>query len=95
MTGVEVALKAVCRDMCRRRDVQREYHYASHLDHPNLVPATARLFQTDLYIVYPVEYAPYGDLASYLSSRTIEEVIIRDANQLKNETIISACMYIR
>ncbi|XP_071515144.1 serine/threonine-protein kinase SBK1-like [Panulirus ornatus] len=77
MTGMEVALKAVCRDMCRRRDVQREYHYASHLDHPNLVSATSRLFQTDLYIVYPMEYAPYGDLASYLSSRTIEEVPTR------------------
>ncbi|KAK8375878.1 hypothetical protein O3P69_008552 [Scylla paramamosain] len=75
--GVEVALKAVCRDMCRRRDIQREFHYASHLDHPNLEAATGRLFQTDLYFVYPMEYAHYGDLASYLSSRTIEEVPIR------------------
>lgn len=72
--GAEVALKAVCRDMCRRRDIQREYHYASHLDHRNLAAATGRLFQTDLYFVYPMEYAHYGDLASYLSSRTIEEV---------------------
>ena len=72
--GAEVALKAVCRDMCRRRDIQREFHYASHLDHPNLEAATGRLFQTDLYFVYPMEYAHYGDLASYLSSRTIEEV---------------------
>lgn len=72
--GAEVALKAVCRDMCRRRDIQREYHYASHLDHPNLEAATGRLFQTDLYFVYPMEYAHYGDLASYLSSHTIDEV---------------------
>ncbi|XP_042233830.1 serine/threonine-protein kinase meng-po-like [Homarus americanus] len=74
---MEVALKAVCRDVCRRRDVQREYHYASHLDHPNLASATSRLFQTDLYIVYPMEYAPYGDLASHLTSRTIDEVQTR------------------
>ncbi|XP_053628452.1 serine/threonine-protein kinase meng-po-like [Cherax quadricarinatus] len=77
VTGMEVVLKAVCRDMCRRRDVQREYHYASHLDHPNLTSATARLFQTDLYIVFPMEYAPYGDLGSHLSSRSIDEVQTR------------------
>ncbi|XP_068211282.1 serine/threonine-protein kinase SBK1-like [Palaemon carinicauda] len=76
-TGEEVVLKAICRDMCRRREVQREYHYASHFNHPNLAVATSRLFQTDLYLVYPMEYAPFGDLGSLLRSKAIEEVRAR------------------
>lgn len=74
LTGGDVALKAVCRDVCRRRDILREYHYASHLDHQNLEPAIGKLFQTDIYFVYPMQYAPFGDLASYLCSRTVDEV---------------------
>ncbi|XP_042881530.1 serine/threonine-protein kinase meng-po-like [Penaeus japonicus] len=76
-TGDEVALKAVYRDMVRRRDVKREYHYATHLDHPNLANATARLFQTDLYFVYPMEYAAYGDLGALLKARAVEEIPAR------------------
>ncbi|CAL4058857.1 unnamed protein product, partial [Meganyctiphanes norvegica] len=76
-TGAEVALKAVCRDMCRRRDVQKEYSYALGLQHPNLVMATARLFQTDLYLVFPVEYAPYGDLGALLVTRKLEDNLVR------------------
>ncbi|KAK3888971.1 hypothetical protein Pcinc_007002 [Petrolisthes cinctipes] len=77
LTGGEVALKAVCRDVCRRRDIQREYHYASHLNHPNLEPAIGKLFQTDIYFVYPMQYAAFGDLASYLCSRTVDETPMR------------------
>ncbi|KAK7084638.1 hypothetical protein SK128_005426 [Halocaridina rubra] len=88
-TGEEVVLKAVCRDMRRRRDVQREYHYAKHFDHQNLVASTGRLFQTDLYLVYPMEYAPYGDLSQLLRSKAIEEVPTR----LIAEQIASALTY--
>ncbi|KAK4312000.1 hypothetical protein Pmani_016537 [Petrolisthes manimaculis] len=91
LTGGEVALKAVCRDVCRRRDIQREYHYASHLNHQNLEPAIGKLFQTDIYFVYPMLYAPFGDLASYLCSRTVDETPMRRVA----EQVASALNYLQ
>ncbi|XP_076062666.1 serine/threonine-protein kinase SBK1-like [Oratosquilla oratoria] len=85
-----VALKAVHRDVVKRRQVLREYHYASSLLHPNIAHTTGPLFQTDLYLVYPLEHARLGDLGSLLRSRSLEEGPVKWIG----EQVASALCYI-
>ncbi|XP_046403217.1 serine/threonine-protein kinase SBK1-like [Ischnura elegans] len=71
--GSEIVLKAVRKGQTSREDFLREYHYNVELGkrHKGILRTLGPPFETATLLVFPLEAAPLGDLASHLSDRGV------------------------
>ncbi|XP_037074469.1 serine/threonine-protein kinase meng-po-like [Pollicipes pollicipes] len=73
-TRHEVILKALHKDATSKSDFLREFHYSVFLSpHRSILTAYDVAFRADDFYVYAAEYAPFGDLACYVSNGGIGE----------------------
>lgn len=81
-TKSTVVLKACHMELTTLKEFIKEFHYNYQLSHhPNILSCYQVKFQTRDYLVFAMEHAPYGDLASHVGASGIPETCCKKISE--------------